>query len=416
MINTPTPEHFGSRSGFAAHPAGTMHLIDNVSALLGDDLKSELHAGARLRIAASTFSIYAFEALKAELQTVDGLDFIFTASSFNTARATGKPAAENRQFFIPPDPRRDFDPIRIRVRDPSAQQADPAGDRTGVRRVGPPKVTFRSNRPARRCSSSPSRHVAVYLPLQGFTAADLGYERGEAVSNIVNKLDVAAETRVFIQLFDQIWHNDEQLEDVTNAVVDHIAAVYAENSPQRVYFLMLYNIFASFSRTSARTCCRTTSPAIRTVWSGTSCSTSSATRPPASSTSSRRYNGCILADSVGLGKTFTALAVIKYYELRNESRARALPEEAARELDGLQRATSPPTSSPRTVSATTCFATPTYPRRAANHSASPLDRVNWGNYDLVVIDESHNFRNKRCLRGAGDALPAADEPGRSSRA
>ena len=128
------------------------------------------------------------------------------------------------------------------------------------------------------------------------------------------------------------------------------------------------------------------------------------------------YNGCILADSVGLGKTFTALAVIKYYELRNKSVLVLVPEEARGQLAQLQRATSRPTSSPATGSTTTCSATPTCRARAASRWASPLDRVNWGNYDLVVIDESHNFRNDDYCRGEGDPLPAADAPGHPARA
>ena len=88
--------------------------------------------------------------------------------------------------------------------------------------------------------------TAAYIPLQGFTSADLGYERGNAVSNMVTKLDEAPMTAQYVQLFDQIWHNPDQLDDVTDVVRDHIATVYAENSPARIYFLILYNLFAEF--------------------------------------------------------------------------------------------------------------------------------------------------------------------------
>ena len=88
---------------------------------------------------------------------------------------------------------------------------------------------------------------AAYLPLQGFTSADLGYERGNAVSNMVHQDRRGADdARSTSQLFDQIWNNPEQLEDVTDAVHEHIASVYAENSPARIYFLILYNLFAEF--------------------------------------------------------------------------------------------------------------------------------------------------------------------------
>lgn len=84
---------------------------------------------------------------------------------------------------------------------------------------------------------------AVYLPLHGFTAVDLGYQQGNAVSNIINKMDEPTLTPTYLTLFDQIWNDSEKLEDVTARLYDHIASVYQENSPERIYFLMLYNIF-----------------------------------------------------------------------------------------------------------------------------------------------------------------------------
>ena len=87
---------------------------------------------------------------------------------------------------------------------------------------------------------------AVYLPLHGFTAVDLGYQQGDAVSNLVNKIDEPTITSTYLNLFDQIWNDTEKLEDVTSRLCDHIASVYQENSPERIYFLMLYNIFNEF--------------------------------------------------------------------------------------------------------------------------------------------------------------------------
>jgi hypothetical protein len=87
---------------------------------------------------------------------------------------------------------------------------------------------------------------SVYLPLSGFTAVDLGYQRGDAVSNFVNKIDDPALTTTYMRLFDQIWHDREKVGDITAKVCEHIAAVYAENSPESVYFLILFNLFKEF--------------------------------------------------------------------------------------------------------------------------------------------------------------------------
>jgi hypothetical protein len=78
-----------------------MRIIDNVSHLLGDDLKATMDRGSRLRIAASCFSIYAFEALKAELTKLDDLQFIFTAPTFVPTEVADRLNKERREFFIP---------------------------------------------------------------------------------------------------------------------------------------------------------------------------------------------------------------------------------------------------------------------------------------------------------------------------
>ena len=78
-----------------------MKLIDNINQLLGDDLKKAIQPGARLKIAASCFSIYAYEALKSELETVDSMDFIFTAPSFMPKEVADAVKKERREFHIP---------------------------------------------------------------------------------------------------------------------------------------------------------------------------------------------------------------------------------------------------------------------------------------------------------------------------
>jgi hypothetical protein len=121
-----------------------------------------------------------------------------------------------------------------------------------------------------------------------------------------------------------------------------------------------------------------------------------------------RFGGCIIADSVGLGKTFEALAVIKYHELRND-RVLVLAPKRLRDNWTLYKA-----NDKRNVLAADRFnydvLNHTDLSRDGGHSGDiDLSHVNWGNYDLVVIDESHNFRNKKSPRqGHRDALRPAD--------
>ena len=370
-----------------------MRIIDNVNELLGDDLKAEITSGSKLRIAASTFSIFAFEALRKELKKIDELQFIFTSPSFVTAKATDRLPKERREFFIP-NGRNGVSTLygsefEVRLRNKLTQRAIARECAEWVHR----KVHFRSNR-----TGAPMQQFAIvddraaYLPLHGFTSADLGYERGDAISNMVTKVDEAPMTTQYVQLFEQIWHNAEQLDDVTEAVYDHIASVYAENSPARIYFLILYNLFAEFLEDVSEDVLPNdlTGYQETAVWK----SLYNFQRDAATGVINKleAYNGCILADSVGLGKTFTALAVIKYYELRNKSVLVLAPKKLAENWTNYNANLT-----------TNMFAADRFNYDVLAHTdlsrtrgtslGIPLDRVNWGNYDLVVIDESHNFRN-----------------------
>lgn len=370
-----------------------MRIIDNVNELLGDDLKGEVRPGSKLRIAASTFSIFAFEALRKELERVEELEFAFTLPSFVAADATDQLPKERRQFFIPTA--RDGETslygsqFEIRLRNQLTQRAIARECADWVRR----KVRFRSNR-----TGAPMQQFAViddrvaYQPIQGFTSADLGYERGNAVSNIVTKLDESPMATQYVALFEQIWNNPNQLEDVTQSVHDHIASVYAENSPARIYFVILYNLFSEFLEDINEDVL----PNDRTGYQETQVwrSLYNFQRDAATGIINKleTYNGCILADSVGLGKTFTALAVIKYYELRNKSVLVLAPKKLAENWTNYNANLT-----------TNIFAGDRFNYDVLAHTdlsrtrgeslGLRLDRINWGNYDLVVIDESHNFRN-----------------------
>ena len=93
----------------------TLRIIDNINELLGDDLKSELTKGSKLRVAASTFSIYAFEALREELEKLEQLDFIFTAPAFTAPQATDKARRDVRRFYIPNEQASGVEPLRVGV-------------------------------------------------------------------------------------------------------------------------------------------------------------------------------------------------------------------------------------------------------------------------------------------------------------
>lgn len=370
-----------------------MDIINNISKLLGDDLKGELTTGSKLRIAASTFSIFAYEALRDELEGISELEFIFTSPSFVAAKATDRMPRERREFFIPQAKHGEStlygSDFEVRLRNRMTQRAIARECADWVRR----KVRFRSNHTSSTMQAFATiDDRAAYQPLHGFTSADLGYERGDTVSNLVVKMDDAASTSTYIGLFDQIWNDPERLEDVTQAIHDHIASVYAENSPARIYFLILYNLFAEFLDDITEDVLPNDLTGYKDtlIWKSLYAFQRDAVTGLINKLET--YNGCILADSVGLGKTFTALAVIKYYELRNKSVLVLAPKKLAENWTNYNaNLTTNILAGDRfnyDVLAHTDLS-----RTRGESLGIPLDRVNWGNYDLVVIDESHNFRN-----------------------
>lgn len=372
-----------------------MKIIDNSSALLGDELKASLGRGSRLKIAASCFSIYAFEALKAELGKVETLQFIFTTPTFVPSEVTDRVRKERREFFIPKSGGAGGlygSEFEIQLRNKLTQRAVARECAEWIRK----KVKFRSN-----TSKAPMQqfmHVGgdaaqkAYMPISGFTAVDLGYQKGDAVSNFVTEFDDPRHTDMYLQLFNEIWNDADKVRDVTEAICDHIESVYQENSPERVYFLMLYNIFRDFLEDVSEDVLPNdlTGYQDTLVWNKLFNYQKDAATGIINKLET--YNGCILADSVGLGKTFTALAVVKYYELRNRAVLVLCPKKLADNWRNYN-----------TNLKTNIFAKDRFnydvlchtdlSRTSGESFGIPLNRVNWGNYDLVVIDESHNFRN-----------------------
>ncbi|QWF72100.1 DEAD/DEAH box helicase family protein [Methylomonas paludis] len=372
-----------------------MEIIDNINHLLGENLKRTIKSNSKLKIAASCFSIYAYVALKRELEKIDSLEFIFTSPTFVPDEVSDKIKKERREFHIPKAGReRDFfgSEFEIQLKNQLSQRAIAKECADWIRR----KATFRSNNskaPMQQFACVANKDTAaVYTALHGFTAVDLGYQQGNAVSNFVTKIDEPTHTTMYLNLFEQIWNDKEKLDDVTARLSEHITAVYQENSPERIYFLMLYNIFNEFLEDLNEDVL----PNDRTgyldslIWK----KLFNFQRDAATGIINKleTYNGCILADSVGLGKTFTALAVIKYYELRNRSVLVLCPKKLADNwLTYNRNLVTNIFGKDRFNYDVLCHTD--LQRTSGESFGTPLNRINWGNYDLVVIDESHNFRN-----------------------
>ena len=204
-----------------------------------------------------------------------------------------------------------------------------------------------------------------------------------------------------MELFDSLWQDEKKLQDVTDEVIENISAAYAENPPDFIYFVTLYNIFNEFLEDISEDVLPNEATGFKQskIWG----MLYNFQRDAALAIINKleKYNGCILADSVGLGKTFTALAVIKYYENRNKSVLVLCPKKLANNWNTYKdNYVNNPIAADR-LRYDVLFHTD-LSRTHGSSNGLDLDRLNWGNYDLVVIDESHNFRNGGRLSGEED--------------
>ena len=231
----------------------------------------------------------------------------------------------------------------------------------------------------------------AYMPMNGFTTVDIGCERGNNSYNMVNRFE-APFSASYMQLFETLWNDHDKLQDVTDVVIENITTAYNENSPEFIYFMTLYHVFSEFLDDISEDELPNEATGFKQskIWSLLYDFQKDAVL--AIINKLERYNGCILADSVGLGKTFTALAVVKYYENRNKSVLVLCPKKLAENWNTYKdNYVNNPIAADR-LNYDVLFHTD-LSRAHGFSNGLDLDRLNWGNYDLVVIDESHNFRN-----------------------
>ena len=362
-----------------------MKLINNVTETLKDDLSVEIHEGSKLSIAAACFSIYAFQELKKQLTSIDELRFIFTAPTFVTEKAK----KEKREFYIPRLNRErnlygtEFE---IKLRNELTQKAIAKECADWIKE----KVTFKSNISDKTIQGQLVVDSVGYTPINNFTTVELGCEKGNVISTTIVKDQSLAQT--LIRDFDEIWNDKKVLQEVTDEVIDSITAAYNENSPDFIYFVTLYNIFNEFLEDISEDELPNEATGFKDskIWSMLYNFQKDAAL--AIINKLEKYNGCILADSVGLGKTFTALAVIKYYESKNKSVLVLCPKKLANNWNTYKdNYINNPIASDR-LGYDVLYHTDLN-RTHGQSNGLDLDRINWGNYGLVVIDESHNFRN-----------------------
>ena len=362
-----------------------MELINNTTKTLKDDLSVEIKQGSKVSIAAACFSIYAFQELKEQLSQIEELRFIFTSPTFLTEKAK----KERREFYIPRLTRERSlygTEFEIKLRNELTQKAIARECAEWIRQ----RVTFKSNISDKSIQGQIVVDGVGYTPINNFTTVELGCEKGNVISTTIVKDESLA--RTLLADFNEIWNDSKVLQVVTDEVIDSITAAYNENSPDFIYFVTLYNIFNEFLEDVSEDVLPNEATGFKEskIWG----MLYNFQRDAALAIINKleKFNGCILADSVGLGKTFTALAVVKYYENRNKSVLVLCPKKLTNNWNTYKdNYVNNPIAADR-LRYDVLYHTDLN-RTHGTSNGLDLDRLNWGNYDLVVIDESHNFRN-----------------------
>ena len=376
-----------------------MQYLDNTGQQrLGDTLKDAISDDAKLSIIASYFTVFAYGELKEELSKIEELRFIFSEPTFAKQMEADK---EPKEFAVSRRGRErgiGGTGLELTLRNNINQRALARECAEWARQ----KAIFKTSKQGGMIGTSGSYHVGnptsedhafMGSAANAFTLEGLGYERRTGVVTGVSHFQTSEEAAGLKAMFDGIWDNPALVEEVTSEVIAQIETLYNENSPEFIYFLTLYHLFRDYMEESDEDLIN---PGLKfeesVIWNKLYDFQRDAV--VGAIRKLEKYKGCIIADSVGLGKTYEALAIIKYYQERN-GRVLVLCPKRLRENWTLWRRGSDdrnPLANDR-FDYDVLFHTD-LSRYSGMSGEIDLEHLRWGNYNLLVIDESHNFRNR----------------------
>ena len=366
--------------------------IDNRERLLGEELRPYLTPGSKVQMAAATFSMFAYQSLKDELEQIEELHFIFTNPTFTNDELQ----AGFREYTIPKKKREDSifgATYELKLMNELKQKALARECADWVRR----KVRFKSiqvndEEIDNGIRIENQKRIVAVDKLKHFDRKELGYETARFKST--RNLYQEPQSLSYLRDFESYWQADDDFRDVTQEVLDSLYVAHKEHSPEFLYYVMLYNIFSDFLEDINEDYLPNEHVKYREtkIWKMLYDFQKDAVKSIIAKL--EKYNGCILADSVGLGKTFTALAVMTYYAYRNKNILVLCPKKLENNWNMYRKNYKNNPIYDRTLQYDVLYHTDLNRERGKSNEID-LAQIRWESYDLVVIDESHNFRNGR---------------------
>ena len=353
--------------------------------VVADFLKAKIHSGSRLSVVSAYFTIYAYDALREHLDQIDHLDFLF-----------GEP-----RFISSLDPDK-TDKKTFKIEDEGLQLANRLEQKRVARDCAEwmrQKVDIRSIRHAQLLHGK-MYHIAnagveeAILGSSNFTMRGLGLGTGNNNIELNLEVDSNRDRRDLKVWFDELWNDSALVEDVKAEVLQYLGQLYQNHAPEFIYYKTLFHVFENFLADQEKGGLLDKNIKIVDTEIWKACFEFQRDGVKGAINKILKHNGCILADSVGLGKTFEALAVIKYFELKNE-RVLVLCPKKLRENWTVYQAQNNSLLNPfiKDRFAYSVLSHTDLSREDGLSGDINLETFNWGNFDLVVIDESHNFRN-----------------------
>lgn len=381
-----------------------IEVLDNTEGKrLGDSLRATLDDDAKLSIISAHVSLFAFGELREELERLDSVRVLFNEPTFisDMERLADVPEfdiarraqCERERALADSD-------LELSLRNKLNQRALARACASWLRE----KVTLRSVRREHMFQHPPTYVIEGsgvsphLLSGQGatFTLEGLGVERRPDTLTMITHCagDEAKGLVAFLMAqFESVWADDALTCDVTEQVASKVEALHTDNAPEFIYFLTLYHIFRRFLQENQDHNPREDTGFFESViWDKLYDFQKDAVIGAIRKL--EKYNGCIIADSVGLGKTFEALAIIKYYQQLNKNVLVLCPKRLRENWTLWTQASDERNPLAKDRFAYKVLNHTDLSRRRGKSGDTDLEHLQWGTFDLVVIDESHNFRNR----------------------